>query len=134
MDIAKIYQLLDRVQNRKINIDEALQILRNLPFDDLDGYARLDMHRTLRQGLPEVIFCMGKTPDQIVGIMNRLWQHHDQVMGTRADQETADHVLRQIPDANYDPVSRLLTLSRSTKTFHHKTTPYAVVVTGGTSD
>lgn len=134
MDNAKIYQLLDQVQNQEINIDEAMQMLRNLPFDDLDGFARLDTHRTLRQGLPEVIFCEGKTPDQIVSIMKRLWQHHDLVMGTRAEQPVADQVLRQIPNANYDPVSRLLTLRRSAKSLHPPKTAYAVVVTGGTSD
>jgi NCAIR mutase (PurE)-related protein len=134
MDILKIQQLLNQVQNREINIDDALQMLRNLPFDDLDGYARLDTHRTLRQGVPEVIYCEGKTPDQIIGIMNRLWQYHDRVMGTRASQEIADHVMKQIPDANYDPVSRLLTLKRDSNLIHTKKTPYAAVVSGGTSD
>jgi NCAIR mutase (PurE)-related protein len=134
MDLSRIYNLLTQVQNQEINIDEALQLLRDLPYYDLEDYARIDMHRTLRQGLPEVIFCEGKTPDQVLGIMKRLYQNHDRVMGTRASKEIAEHVQTQIPDANYDPVSKLITLSRSKKTNHSTKTPYAAVVTGGTSD
>ncbi len=135
MDISKIYNLLNQVQNQEINIDDAVNILRNLPFDDLDGYARLDMHRTLRQGLPEIIFCEGKTPDQVAGIMHRLYQNHDQVMGTRATQAIADYVKKHIPDVHYDSVSRLLTVSRFEKPIPFlEDTPYAAVVTGGTSD
>jgi len=134
MDTSRLRQLLNQVQLNELSIDQALESLRNFPFDDLDGYARLDLHRDLRQGIPEVVFCEGKTPEQIVGIFKRLWEHHDRVMGTRANQKTADHVLDEIPEARYDPVSRLLTLSRSDDPAPTKEGAYAVVVTGGTSD
>jgi len=134
MDVAKIYQLLNKVQNQEIDIEEALEILRKLPFDELEGYARLDMHRTLRQGLPEVIFCEGKTPDQVIGIMKRLYQNHDRVMGTRATPELAQQVQAQIPDVKYDPISRLLTLNRVNQISTPETIPFAAVVSGGTSD
>jgi NCAIR mutase (PurE)-related protein len=134
MDVLKIQQLLNQVQKHEVDIDEALQILRSLPFDDLDGYARIDMHRTLRQGLPEVVYCEGKTTDQITAILNHLWEHHDRVLGTRASQEIADHIIKNIPEANYDPVSRLITLERNEKIYPLKNSPYAAVVTGGTSD
>lgn len=134
MDIQKIQQLLNQVKNHEIDIDEALRILRSLPFDDLDGFARIDMHRTLRQGLPEVVYCEGKTTDQIIAIMNQLWEHHDRVLGTRASPEIADPIITNIPEANYDPVSRLITLERNERINPDVNSPYAAVVTGGTSD
>ena len=134
MDKNKVRELLTQVQNQETSIETALEILRNLPFDDLEDFARLDLHRALRQGLPEVVYCEGKTPGHIVKIMNKLWENHDRVMGTRASPSTAEHVLSQIPEAVYDPVSGLVTLSRVVSTETQENTPYAVVVSGGTSD
>jgi NCAIR mutase (PurE)-related protein len=134
MDVTRIHQLLTQVQNHEIDIEEALQKLRSLPFDDLEDYAKLDMHRTLRQGLPEVVFCEGKTPDQVVGIIDRLYQSHDKVMGTRASKEIADQVIFKFPEAIYNPISRLITLSKGKTSRHSNEGFYAAVVTGGTSD
>ena len=134
MDTKKIEELLTQVQSQQTSIEEALDKLRMLPFDDLEDYARIDNHRALRQGLPEVVFCQGKTSEQITGIMERLLEQHEHVMGTRATPEQAAFVRNQIPDANYDPVSRLLTVARGEQPTQKETAPYAVVVTGGTSD
>ena len=134
MDKDKLHSLLEQVQNQEISVDEALEALRTLPFDNLDDYAKVDSHRALRQGLPEVVFCQGKTPSQVVGILKKLWERHDQVMGTRANQEIADFVVAQVPEARYDPVSRLLTLSRGEKPPPSKAAPYAAVISAGTSD
>jgi len=134
MDTDKLQALLQQVQAQETSIDEALEKLRSLPFDDIEDYARIDNHRALRQGLPEVIFCPSKTPEQVTGIMMRLLEDHDQVMGTRAIPEQASFVRNHIPEANYDPVSRLLTVSRREKPHPDSDLPYAVVVTGGTSD
>jgi len=134
MDTKKLRQLLSDLQTGKAEIDQVVDQLRNLPFDDLGNYARLDMHRALRQGMPEVVFCEGKTSEQIVRIMARLWEQHDQVMGTRANQETADFVRAKLPEVAYDPVSRLITLSRGESPTYKEGRPYAAVVTGGTSD
>jgi len=136
MDIEKLRQLLSDLQTGKVEINQALEQLRRLPFDDLDGFARLDMHRSLRQGMPEVVFCEGKTPEQIASILGRLWEQHDKVMGTRANQELADFIISRLPEANYNPVSRLITLSRGASPPQSQATPapYAAVVSGGTSD
>jgi pyridinium-3,5-biscarboxylic acid mononucleotide synthase len=134
MDTEKLQKLLTQVQEQETSVDEALAKLRTLPFDDIDGYARIDNHRALRQGMPEVIFCQGKSPEQICGIMAHLLEHHDRVMGTRATKNQANIVLEQIPGANYDSVSRLLTVVRKLQPTHKKSDPYAVVATGGTSD
>ena len=68
MDVDKLRDLLAAVQAGQVDVDQALARLRTLPFDDL-GYAQLDMHRALRQGLPEVVFCQGKTAEQVAAIL-----------------------------------------------------------------
>ncbi|MGB2965644.1 MAG: nickel pincer cofactor biosynthesis protein LarB [Anaerolineales bacterium] len=133
MDQKKIKQLLSDVKSGELSIEEALKRLEALPFENLD-YARLDLHRDLRQGIPEVVFCQNKTPDQVVAIMERLWKHHDRVLGTRATPETAAFVQDLVPEASYDPTSRLLNLTRGDSPPLSEDSPYAMVVTGGTSD
>ena len=133
MDRNKLEQLLSEVKSGDVSIDQALKRLQSLPFENLE-YARLDLHRDLRQGLPEVVFCQNKTPDQIAAIMERLWDHHDRVLGTRATPEIASFVKEMLPDANYDPISRLLKLSRGDFPTLPDDSPYAMVVSGGTSD
>jgi len=134
MDTNKLQELLIQVQNQETSVENALEELRSLPFDDLGDYARIDNHRSIRQGLPEVIFCQGKTPGQISGIMHHMLENHNQVLGTRATPEQAAFVRRQIPEANYDPTSRLLTVIRGHPPSPEDSAPYAAVVTGGTSD
>jgi pyridinium-3,5-biscarboxylic acid mononucleotide synthase len=134
MDTDKLERLLIDIQSGKTSVETALDKLRGLPFDDLDDYARIDNHRALRQGMSEVIFCPGKTAEQITGIMKHMLENHKRVMGTRATADQAAFVRNHIPEANYDPVSRLLTVSRGEFPRPGSESPYAVVVTGGTSD
>jgi NCAIR mutase (PurE)-related protein len=133
VDTHKLKQLLTEVQSGKVNVDQALDRLRSLPYDDI-GYARLDFHRSLRQGLPEVVFCQNKTPDQAIGILARMGQDHDRVLATRVSAEMASAIQSRLPAAHYDPTSRLLTLTRSQLPSPQKETSYTLVVSGGTSD
>lgn len=133
MDVEKLRALLAGVQSGQVPIDEAMSQLRTLPYDDL-GYARLDMHRALRQGLPEVVFCQNKTTEQAAAILERLWEGHDRVMGTRASPEMAVAIQRRLPAAHYDAMSRLVTLARSELPPCPAGAPYALVVSGGTAD
>lgn len=133
MDAEKLKHLLQAVQSGEVDVDQALERLRALPYDDL-GYARLDVHRALRQGIAEVVFCQNKTVEQAAGILERLWQHHDRVMGTRLSPEMAAAIQARLPSANYDPTSRLLTLVRRELPPPSDGAPYALVVTGGTAD
>ena len=133
MDIEKLRQMLDAVQQGQTTVDEALKRLRQLPYEDL-GYARLDLHRPLRNGMPEVVFCQGKTTEQIIAILNRLWQHHDRVLGTRLSPEMAEAILKEIPEAHYEPLSRLVTLVRGELPAPPEDAPYILIVTGGTAD
>lgn len=133
MDIEKLKDLLAEVQSGRVDIDQALDRLRTLPYDNL-GYARLDLHRALRLGLPEVVFCQNKTTDQAAGILERLWQHHDRVLGTRVSPEMAASIQKQLPEAQYDPTSRLITLTRHELPAPPPDGPHALVASGGTAD
>jgi NCAIR mutase (PurE)-related protein len=111
MDTERLMRLLHDVGQGRVTPQEALERLRTLPFEDM-GYALLDLHRELRSGMPEVVYCEGKTNEQAVAILKRLWQHHERVMGTRASAEMAAAIQAEIPDARYDPISRIVTLAR----------------------
>jgi hypothetical protein len=133
MDVDKLRQLLREVQAGQVGVEQALGQLRRLPYDDI-GHARLDLHRAVRQGLPEFVFCEGKTPEQAIAILERLWQHHERVMGTRVSPEMAATIRAAIPQAAYDPTSRLLTLARTPAPVPAEDAPYLLVVAAGTSD
>jgi len=133
MDADKLKELLTQVQAGQLDIAQAVERLRALPYDDL-GHSRLDVHRSLRQGLPEVVFCQNKTIQQAVNILERLGQHHERVLATRVSPEMADAIAARLPQAHYDPTSRLLTVVRTALPPPPEGAPYALVVTGGTSD
>ncbi len=133
MDIDKLRELLTHLQNGQTSVDEAMERLKLLPGENL-GYANLDLHRALRSGLPEVVFCQGKTIEHATAILKRLWQHHERIMGTRVNSEMAAAILAEIPEAHYDPLSRLVTLARGEVRPPAADAPYAAVLTGGTAD
>ena len=83
MDREKVRQLLEAVAAGSLAPGEALARLRDMPVDDL-GFARVDVHRSLRHGVPEAVFCQGKTPAQVLAIVQRLAQGHDNILATRA--------------------------------------------------
>ena len=133
MDIEKLYQLFNDVKNGDTSIEEAMHRLRGLPFEDLD-FARLDTHRALRQGIPEVVYGENKTPEQLEAILTHLWAEHDQVLATRVSPEAAEALNRAFPLGHYDEISRMFTLERSEPKPPPEDAPYAAVVSVGTSD
>jgi len=114
MTLTELRQLLDAVHDGTIDAsaasDRILQALRAAPFDDL-GYARVDTHRHLRQGFPEVVFGVGKTPAQIAGIAERIVNAGQSLLVTRATAEAFDALRAVIPDATYHPLARAITRS-----------------------
>ena len=84
MDREKVKELLEAVASGALRPQQAMARLRDVPVDDL-GFARVDLHRSLRHGVPEAVFCQGKTPAQVVAIASRLAAGHDNVLATRAD-------------------------------------------------
>ena len=94
-------QILEDVSAGRLGIDDAVGRLRRLPYEDL-GFAKVDLHRELRGGAPEAVFCPGKTAAQVVAILSRLAEHHRNVMATRADEGVA----RAVAEAGLDHVYR----------------------------
>lgn len=94
MDRQKIKALLEAVSRGDLSVDEAVARLRDLPYIDL-RFAKVDLHRSLRAGAPEAVFCQGKAPEQVVAILSHLAQHHDNVLATRA----SDEVVRAVEEA-----------------------------------
>src|SRR5271156_1117013 len=86
MNSQSLRHLFDKVRKKRISPDEAVERLRHLPFEDL-GFAKIDHHRALRQGMPEVIFAQGKTPKQVADIFRSLAAQSGNVLATRATAE-----------------------------------------------
>src|SRR6202521_6059243 len=104
MDEEQLRELFEQVREGAVGVDSALHRLRHMPFEDL-GFAKVDHHRALRHGMPEVIFAKGKTPDQTAAIAERLLERAPNVLITRADRETASVVLVKLPNGEYLPLS-----------------------------
>jgi NCAIR mutase (PurE)-related protein len=131
MQTDRLKLLLEQVRSGQMDVDAALGELRSLPFENLDGFATLDHHRSLRNGFPEVVFGQGKQPGQVVSIVRRLSERNDKVLVTRVDQSMADEIRAELPELTYHPLPRLLVLDHSTTTEKH---PGVLVVTAGTAD
>jgi NCAIR mutase (PurE)-related protein len=131
MSPERVLELLERVRSGALKPEAALRELETLPFADL-GYAKVDHHRALRQGLPEVIFGQGKTPEQIVGIARRLLDASQNVLVTRLSTEAATIVQKAVPELEYNALARTA-LALSTPVEPVPGPPVAVV-TAGTSD
>ena len=130
MDQDQLRALLDQVREGAIEVDAAMDRMRHLPFEDL-GFAKVDHHRALRHGMPEVIFGQGKTPDQISAIGNSLLSKAPNLLVTRASREAADRLQQEHEDAEYFPSSGALRVWRDRKP-HGK--GVIAVVCAGTSD
>ncbi len=134
MNSQALRKLFDQVRKKRLSPDEAVERLRHLPFEDL-GFAKVDHHRALRQGMPEVIFSQGKTPRQVADIFSRLAAHGGNVLATRATEEQFAAVAAAVDLAEYRPeyrpIARAIVLKRDRK-LHGK--GVIVVVSAGTSD
>ena len=100
MQTDALKDLLNRVSKGDVGVDEALQRLKALPFENV-GFACIDHHRGLRRGLSEVIFGEGKASGDIVGIMERMVAHGDNVLVTRLAREKAEAIQRRFPESSY---------------------------------
>ena len=107
MDQTKLKELLSQVRAGSLNVEDAYQELRELPYQDL-GFAKIDHHRHLRSGFPEVIFCQGKTEDQICSIFAALVANNKVVLATRAEEAVFQKVQELFPDVQYYPLARCL--------------------------
>src|ERR1700742_685246 len=130
MDGAQMEALLKAVREGRTEISEALERLRNLPFEDM-GFAKLDHHRALRTGMPEVIFASGKTDTQVAKIFARMAAAGGNVLATRASRSCFEAVAAAEPRAEYHETAKCITLSQAAATSGKGT---VAVVCAGTSD
>lgn len=129
MEVDRLRLLLEQVAQGMLSVEDALTALRDLPYQDL-GFARIDHHRALRKGFPEVVFCQGKTPEQTAAIVAQL-ATRGRVLATRASEAHYHAVQAQVPDAVYHTLARAITVGAFPEA---PDAPYGVVLAAGTAD
>ena len=111
MDPKGLKELLERVREGDLSTDDAAKRLATLPYEDL-GFAKIDHHRALRRGFPEAVFGAGKTPEQIVAIVERIAAHGQRVLVTRTNADVHRQVAEVLPEAQYHEAARCLTVEQ----------------------
>ena len=129
MEIEKLRSLLEQVKGGEVAVDDALQSLRTLPFEDL-GFSKIDHHRQLRTGFPEVIFCQGKTVEHVQLISERILAAGHPLLATRATPDMYEAVKAVQPAARYNALGRTISVAQS----EGDGVPGILVVSAGTSD
>ena len=130
MKSEQVLDLLKKIREGTLTPDQGLERLKHLPFEDL-GFARVDHHRTLRQGFPEVIFSPGKTPEQVAEIVRSLLRQKSNILVTRTDKTTYNRVRRVTTKARYHDLAQAITVVNDKKTYGDGK---IYVVCAGTSD
>lgn len=122
-------EVLNKLKNGEISVEEAEQFFRRQPFEEM-GYAKLDMHRKVRSGFAEVIYCSGKADEHLLHIFRRLYEQDGEVFGTRATLHQYEIVREKYPQVQYDPLSRIIKIEKKDK----KRIGKIAVCTAGTAD
>ncbi|MYI98733.1 MAG: nickel pincer cofactor biosynthesis protein LarB [Gemmatimonadetes bacterium] len=130
MNESQIKALLEQVRSGKLPVDEASDRLRSMPFEDL-GFAQVDHHRALRCGFPEVIFCQGKTEEQVAAIAERIVDSGSDLLATRATPAMHEAVTARWPSAVYHETARAIVVQ---ETWQDQGIGEVLVVSAGTSD
>ncbi len=130
MNTERLTDLLTQVRAGALSVEEALTRLRGFPYEDL-GFARLDSHRSLRRGFPEVVFCPGKTPEQILRIVERIYDHTGRVLITRVQPDVALQLQEIFPDAVHHVTARIVVVGEPAPESGRGT---VLVVSAGTAD
>ena len=130
IDEARLRGLLDSFKDGRLSADDVIAQLSVLPYEDL-GFAKVDHHRMLRKGFPEVVFGQGKSPEQIAALATALLKTSDRLLVTKVAPEAFEEVRARIPDAAYDDTARAISVDRRKDP---KLVPGVTVVSGGTSD
>ncbi|MCG3252208.1 MAG: nickel pincer cofactor biosynthesis protein LarB [Candidatus Heimdallarchaeota archaeon] len=129
MDEKHLENLLKNFKEGKIPLEKILERLKELPFEDL-GYAKVDHHRALRKGFPEVVYCPSKTLDQIVGIFKSLNERNENILLTRASEEIYNELKKVDKNVQYSPQARIIFVERKPR----EEIGNLLVVCGGTAD
>lgn len=122
--------MLEALKKGELNVDQVVSQMRDLPYEDLD-FAKVDHHRAIRQGFPEVVFGQGKSPEHIAQISASVLSRSDRLLVTRASPEAFEATVRNVDDATYDAMARCIVVDRRRKV---SGVPGVAVVCAGTSD
>lgn len=122
-------EILQKVKSGEITLEEAEQFFRREPFQEM-GYAKLDTHREVRSGFPEVIFCSGKADEHLLQIFGKLYEENGEVFGTRASREQYELLKDVYPQVQYDSISHIIKIEKPGK----KLQGLIAVCTAGTAD
>lgn len=123
-------EVLERLKNNEISLEEAEAYFRKKPFEELGAYAKIDTHRQIRSGFPEVIYCSNKADEHLIQIYQHLYEQNGEVFGTRATPHQYEIVKEVIPEITYDKISRILKYEKPEKIRVGK----IAVCTAGTAD
>jgi len=129
MNKEAIEKILQQFKSGQIETKEVLERFKHFPYDDL-GFAKIDNQRQLRKGFPEVIFCQGKTPEQIIKITKRIKETGGKIVATRATPETYQEIKKIIPEVTYFKEARIVAVEEKKKV----SSKYILVISGGTAD
>jgi NCAIR mutase (PurE)-related protein len=135
MDGKLLKRLLERVRSGNLPVEAALSSLRTLPYEDV-GCAKLDLHRGIRTGFPEVVFCQGKTCEQVVEILKRLAGHHSKVLATRVPPDVAGKIAEAVDGCTYHSTARIMVVERPGEKTEKAAEDgrYVMVLCAGTAD
>ena len=122
-------EILEQLQKEQITLDQADHLLRRQPYEEL-GYAKLDMHRKVRSGCAEVLFCQGKADDHLLSIFSHLYEADGEVFGTRANEHQYALIREKFPQVSYDDKSHIIKIEKEDKTHIGS----IAVCTAGTAD
>jgi len=129
MEKEEIKSILEQFKSGQMEIKEVLDKLKHFPYDDL-GFAKIDSQRQLRKGFPEVIFCQGKTIEQIIKIAKRIKETGGKIVATRSTPEVYQEIRKIIPEVTYFKEARIVAVEEKKKV----SSKYILVVSGGTAD
>ncbi|MBI2542457.1 nickel pincer cofactor biosynthesis protein LarB [Candidatus Woesearchaeota archaeon] len=129
MQESQIRKIIKNVASRKMDAGEAMKELKFLPFEDL-SFAKLDHHRALRKGFPEVVFCQNKTTKQVAAIVKKLAERNSQVLATRATEEMFNEARKHFKNAQYNEISKTMIINKNKKLKKGR----IIVLSAGTSD
>ena len=127
---ARLRAVLQQLQEGNLSVDEVVSRLRDFPYEDID-FAKVDHHRAIRQGFPEVVFGEGKTPEQIAAIASTVLTRSDRLLVTRASPDAFDATSERVHDASYDEMARCIVVDRRVD---DPGLPGVAVLSAGTAD
>jgi pyridinium-3,5-biscarboxylic acid mononucleotide synthase len=130
MNAGELETILKSISDGSLSVNDAMEKLRNFTYSDL-GFARIDHHRELRTGYPEIVYCAGKTPEQVKSIFTVMEENGNNIIGTRAGAKMFEYISPSFPDAVYYEIARIISIR---KTEIVPPPSKIAVITAGTSD